>query len=146
MKTASLYKNRGELEKTLNQKIINTKLSKTLTDSTEEDWEDAFFALQYLNRNDKWSKGKIITGISEINKRSPEFQRALLELIYNFYPGEFNREVLQLYNLTDNSKVFAMCGEYLLLTFTNEDLKLLLKKAKQKLKSDPENIYIQQLI
>ena len=145
-KTAFLYKNRDVLEKTLNEKIINAKLGKPLSDSTEGDWEDAFFAIQYLNRNDAWIKGKIVNGITEMPKRSPEFQRAIIELIYNFYPGEFNREVLQLYNLTTNSKVFAMCGEYLLLTFTKPDVELLVKIAKQKLRSNHDDIFIQELL
>lgn len=145
-KNAFLYKNREVLEKTLNEKVINAKLGKPLSDSTEGDWEDAFFAIQYLNRNDAWIKSKIVKGVTEMPKRSPEFQRAIIELIYNFYPGEFNREVLQLYNLTNNSKVFAMSGEYLNLTFTKSDLELLVKKAKQKLHTNPDDIFILELL
>lgn len=144
--TPILYKDRIKLEKTLNQKIINEKLGKPLSDSTESDWEDAFFAIQYLNRNDAWVKSKIIKGITDIRKRSPEFQRAIIELIYNFFPGEFNREILQLYNLTDDPNIFAICGEYLLLTFTKNDVELIYKIAKQKNKNFPNNIFIQQLL
>ena len=144
--TVFLYKNRNKLEKTLNEKIINEKLGKPLSDTTESDWQDAFFAIQYLNRNDAWVKSKIIKGITDIRKRSPEFQRAIIELIYNFFPGEFNREILQLYNLTDDPGLFAICGEYLILTFNKNDLELIYKIAKQKNKKFPNNIFIQQLL
>ncbi len=95
------------------KKSITQNLSLPLSDSTEEDWEDAFYALELINYKQPWVNEKIKIAFAGIDKRSIEFQRALLELTYTNYRTQFQEEVLQFYSKTLNAKNFAMAGEYL---------------------------------
>src|SRR5436309_8356666 len=77
----ALKQNRQQLYRNLVNNI-NKDLSLPLTDSTEENWEDAFAAMELINYKSAWTDHKIFTAFSNIQKRTIEFQRALLELAY----------------------------------------------------------------
>ena len=93
---------------------INQNLSVSLTDSTEENWEGAFGAIEVLFYRSVFSDRKIYEAFEGIELRSTGFQKALLELAYTNYPGMFFEQVQRLLYKTDDPKVFAMCAEYLL--------------------------------
>ncbi len=103
-------------EKTYNN-IVNTSilknLSQPLTDSTEENWQNAFYALELINYKTPWVEGKIKQAFDSIEKRSAGFQRALLELCYTNYPKQFREEVYEITGKAITAKVFAMAAEYL---------------------------------
>jgi hypothetical protein len=99
---------------TVKNSIIKN-LSLPLTDSTEENWEDAFYAMEVLNYKQPWTNEKIKMAFDSIGKRSPEFQRSLLEMLYTLQLRSFSKPVLELGRWTNNAKIFAMCGEYLLM-------------------------------
>ncbi|MEO8765681.1 MAG: hypothetical protein ABI416_15380, partial [Ginsengibacter sp.] len=105
---------RAKLYDRLVKHSINQNLSIPLTDSTEENWEDAFDAIEVLLYRSPFSDQKIYKAFEEIGLRSMEFQRALLEVAYSNYPGLFFREVKNLLDTTSDPKIFAMCAEYLL--------------------------------
>jgi hypothetical protein len=88
-------------------------LGKPLTDSTEEDWQGGFWAMELMQYKQPWVKDKISTAFKDIASRSTGFQRALLELCYANYPGVFKTEIAALKQLTADAKIFAMCCEYL---------------------------------
>ena len=92
---------------------INKNLSLPLNDSTEENWEDAFSAIEVLLYKSPFTDEKIHTAFEVIEQRSTDFQKALLELAYSNYPGIFFRNVKSLLNNTADPKVFALCTEYL---------------------------------
>ena len=92
---------------------INKNLSLPLNDSTEENWEDAFSAIEVLLYKSPFTDEKIHTAFEVIEQRSTDFQKALLELAYSNYPGIFFRNVKSLLNNTADPKVFALCAEYL---------------------------------
>lgn len=93
---------------------ITKNLSTSLTDSTEENWADAFWSMELIRYKSPWVDSRIHTAFDGIEKRSIYFQRALMELLYANYPAEFLKEAEQLLNVSTNDKVFAMCAEYLL--------------------------------
>jgi hypothetical protein len=93
---------------------INHNLSMPLTDSTEENWEDAFGAIELLSYRSPFSNGKIHKAFEGVDQRSAMFQKALLELAYASYPHEFVPRVKALLSSTVDPKIFAMCAEYLL--------------------------------
>ncbi len=89
-------------------------LSKPLTDSTEELWQDAFGSMELIYHTSPWEDNRIRYAFDSINVRSPAFQRSLLELVYTNYPDQFAKEINELALQTRNEKIFAMCAEYLL--------------------------------
>jgi hypothetical protein len=93
---------------------IIKNLSLPLTDSTEENWADAFYAMEVIHYKQLWVNEKIKVAFDSIEKRSDGFQRALMELIYTNYKTEFRTSVRKLFLASTNAKVFAMCAEYLL--------------------------------
>jgi len=92
---------------------IIKNLSVPLTDSTEENWEDAFYAMELINYNQPWVNDKIKMAFDSIEKKSVGFQRALMELVYTNYKNNFVASTAALLQKTENAKVFAMCAEYL---------------------------------
>ncbi|MBS1513375.1 MAG: hypothetical protein JST86_21235 [Bacteroidetes bacterium] len=110
------YATAANREKT-HQNIINNSITKNLSqplsDSTEEDWEDAFYALELIHYKQPWVFDTIKSAFINIEKRSTGFQRTLLELCYVNYPTEFNEEVADFLSKTNNAKNFAMAAAYL---------------------------------
>jgi hypothetical protein len=103
-------------EKTYSNIVKNTitkNLSLPLTDSTEENWEDAFYAMEVLDYRQPWVIEKIKIAFIGIEKRSIGFQRALIEFCYAMYPELYITPVQKMLSNTGNSKIFALCTEYL---------------------------------
>ena len=105
---------RAKLHDRLIKYSINTNLSVPLNDSTEENWEDAFDALEVLLYKSPLVDAKIHKAFDEIETRSLDFQKALLGLAYTNYPGIFFQPVKKLLTGTNDPKVFSLCAEYLL--------------------------------
>ena len=81
--------NRAKEYRNLVNKSINKNLSLPLTDSTEEYWEDAFYAMELINYRTPWIDNKIRPLFDSLEERSIGFQRAYLALIYSLYPRDF---------------------------------------------------------
>jgi hypothetical protein len=99
-------------ERLVNYSIIKN-LSTPLNDSTEEKWEEAFDAIEVLLYKSPLTDKKIHGAFEEIENRSIDFQKALLQLAYTNYPGMFDQQVKNLLHNTNDAKVFAMCAEYI---------------------------------
>jgi hypothetical protein len=93
---------------------INRNLSLSLSDSTEENWMDAFYSIEMLRYKSPWIENKMREVFNGIEKRSDALQFALIECVYDAYPVIFETPVKKLLDNTGNSKVFAACSEYLL--------------------------------
>lgn len=93
--------------------IITKNLYLPLSDSTEENWISAFDAVEVLRYTPYWISETVSAAFDGIEKRSPGFQRALLEFCYAMYPDSFTAPVETLASTTSNSKIFALCTEYL---------------------------------
>ena len=101
---------------------INNNLSLELNDSTEEKWEEAFGAIELMVYKSAVSDKKIHDAFTNIENRSIEFQRSLVEVVYPIYPLQFKNEVHQMLTNTNDPKLFTMCAEYLLADKGNMEL------------------------
>jgi hypothetical protein len=137
-------------QKTYNNTVkhsIIKNLSLPLTDSTEENWQDAFYAMELINYKQPWVIEKIKLAFDSVEKRSMAFQRALLELVYTNYTNEFKKRVDSLFVKTKNAKLLAMCAE-ILLKADNSTIRrdkisdVISKKAAAYDSSDRQSIYI----
>ena len=114
--------------------IIQNNISLPLNGSTEENWQDAFGAMELLNYRTPFIDARISTAMDSVEKRSSGFQRAMLEMIYSLYPKDFMLQVISLAKQTNNAKLFAMCCEYLLINNRHSEYKnLVLTRAKDSL-------------
>jgi hypothetical protein len=105
---------RANLYERLVKNTITKNLSMPLSDSTEENWRDAFNAMEVLDFKSPFTLAKVHTAFDKIEIRSAFFQKALLEVIYTLYPKVFSSQVTGLLNNSFDPKVFAMCSEYLI--------------------------------
>jgi hypothetical protein len=142
-----LKENREKLFRNLVNKTIYRNLSNLPTDSTEEDWQNAFGAMELLNYKSPWIDNKVSKAMDSIQYRTIPFQRAMLECIYTNYPEKFSSQVKGLLEQTTDAKIFAMCSAYLLENNKNEEQKnYVSEKAATWYLNNPENPLIHELI
>ena len=138
---------RNILYRNLVQNTITKNLSLPLSFDTEENWIDAFWAIELLRYQSPWINGRINTAIDSIEKRSPIFQRALLELVFSSYANQYIKQVNALLNSCEDAKVFAMGVAYRmqnnLSPFPNNQLE---NKITQLIKTKKDEAIIQQLM
>ncbi len=142
----ALKANREKLYRNLVQQTINKNLSFPLTDSTEENWQDAFNAMEILRYKSMWIDGRVKIAAEQMHQQSADFQRAALELFYANYPDTFYQQVKLLLMATYHPKIFAMCAHYILQSSrANADANFLAVKTKQLSETYPDNPILQQL-
>ena len=105
---------RAKLYERLVKNTITKNLSLPLTDSTEENWQEAFNAMEVLDFTSPFTLANVHAAFDNIVTRSAFFQKALLEVIYTLYPKKFSSQVTGLLHNSFDPKVFAMCSEYLI--------------------------------
>ncbi len=105
--------NRNKTHNNIVKNIIIKNLGLPLTDSIEESWQDAFYAMEVLQYKQPWVLEKIKIAFTSVEKRSAKFQMALLELVYTNYKNDFISGTAALMQKTEDAKVFTMCAEYL---------------------------------
>ena len=111
------------LDKSINQTITESLLL-PLNDSTENKHMSAFWAMELIQYRNRITDTSIKYSLKDFYKRSVNFQRALLEVIYTLYQNEFSNEVRQLISSLNDPKLFAMCIHYLK---SNTDVEILKK-------------------
>lgn len=143
----ALKANREKVYRNLVQQTINKNLSLPLNDSTEENWQSAFSAMEVLRYRSMWIDGKVFSAAEQMHTRSISFQRLSLELFYSLYPDTLYRPVKLLLMQTTEPKIFAMCAEYILQSKrTREDANFLAVKTKQLLEANTGNPILEQLM
>ncbi len=100
--------------------IITKSLTYPLTEYTEESWQDAFNAMEVFHFSTPFTLSKVQEAFEKLEERSLNFKRALLEVVYTLYPGQFSQPVFNLMQETNNPRIFAMAAEYLLLSEENK--------------------------
>ena len=144
---STLKENRDKLYRNLVRNTINKNLSLTLTDSTEDNWQDAFGAIELINYKSPWVEGRLQLAMDGITSRSARFQRALIELAYSNYPDKYYQSVKQLLMQADDAKIFAMCAAYILQSkHAQEDANFLSVKTKQQLAAKLGDPILEQLL
>ncbi|MFT3681323.1 MAG: hypothetical protein QM791_13685 [Ferruginibacter sp.] len=140
----ALKANRTKLYQSLVKNTITKNLSLPLSDSTEENWMDAFYAMQLVKYKSPWADNCVRSAFDSIEKRNSDFQFALMELAYANYPAILVKEAEHLWNIATDNKVFALCGEYLLTTKTSLETEITAKALIQ-LDEDSNNVVMDQL-
>lgn len=142
-----LKKNRDKLYRNIINNSINKNLSAPLTDSTEEKWQDAFAALEFINYRSPWANNKIRAIADSMQNRSILFQRSMLELLYVNYPKQYTSQVKALLEQTNDPKIFSMCAEYLLKSDSSiEQKKNIAAITAAKYAGDPGNPFSSELL
>ncbi len=116
---------------------ISRNLSLPLSDSTEENWMDAFYSVELLRYKAPWVENKLHQAFSRIENRSGSFQHALMECIYDPYPDAFIKEVRFLFDTTADAKCFALCAGYLLRKDSTDPV--IIEKITQRKNQYPAN-------
>lgn len=98
----------------LTTQTIEEALQKNLHDSTESHWQGAFWAMGLTQYRSAHTDKAIGQAIEQFDQRSIDFQRALLEVIYQLYPVTFTPAMETIIQQTRNPKIFAMGVNYLL--------------------------------
>lgn len=136
--------NREKLFRNIVRNTINSNLSKPLNDSTEEYWQDAFWAMLVTNYKSPWIKNRIHLAFSNLENRSPDFKKGLLEMVNVIYPQTFEEEIKQVLENDTSSLIFSMALVNLYkLPFSNKAILKL--KLRNKLEQNPGNILLHQL-
>ncbi|MEO7444349.1 MAG: hypothetical protein ABIT96_09850 [Ferruginibacter sp.] len=102
-----------KMHRNLIQNTINKNLGYTLGDSTEDNWQDAFQAMEVLQYKSPWVQGRLNMAAVRLGSAGISFQRMFLEMAYSLYPKIYTPEVQQLLLQTTDPKIFAMCAVYL---------------------------------
>ena len=97
----------------LTRTAILGSLGEPLNDSTEDQWEGAFDAMEIIRYQNPYVKPRLEVAFDSLQARTPDFQRALLELVYTNFPKSFQTRVSQFIQHATLPKLFAMCAEYL---------------------------------
>lgn len=143
----ALKANREKVHRNLVQQTINKNLSLSLNDSTEENYQSAFNAMEVLRYRSMWIDGKIKSAAEQLHLRSTTFQRSALELFYSLYHDTLYQPVKLLLMQTTEPKIFAMCAEYILQSKrVMEDANFLAVKTKQMLEANPDHPILEQLV
>ena len=100
---------------------ITKNLSKPLNAVNEEYWIDAFDAIELTTYRSAFVDSRVKLAFDSIEKRSPEFQRALLEMAYSNYKGKYTDVAEKLMLKTPEPKIFAMAAEHYLAAGTDPD-------------------------
>jgi len=96
------------------ENIILKNLQKSLSDDTEENWQSAFQAMEVVDFKNDFTWQKMQEALSSALFQSVDFQRHVLETAFALYPDQFIHEVTAIMRNTQDPKIFAMCGVYLL--------------------------------
>jgi hypothetical protein len=134
--------NRTKTYNNIVKNIITKNLALPLTDSTEENWQDAFYAMEVLQYKQPWILQKAVAAFTGIEKRSEQFQKALIQFVYTNYKNSFVPQVATFTKTVTNAKLLSMCAEYL---FANNQMdkysKLLQNKIAEIRKGANEQDY-----
>jgi hypothetical protein len=106
--------NRAKVYKWMVDTTIRQYLSEPAADSTEGDWNEAFWSIELLVYKNDFVKRKLAEAWQKAEVLSEYFQKNLIEVCYAVYPTEFKKPVIDLLNSTTSVAVFLRCAEYLL--------------------------------
>ena len=114
--------NRSKFYNDMVNHSITKNLALPLTDETEENWKDAFNAMELINYQHAWTKPVIKKAVDSMEKRSPYFQQELLEMLYANQQLQYLKPIAHLLATTQSAKIFAICAEYLLVADTSKKI------------------------
>ena len=141
----AIANNKALLYKNMLTNGITKNISTPLTDSTEENWIQAFNTIALLQYQSPWINNQIQIAVTDVAKRSNEFNMALLQLLYSNYPVQYAAPIMQwLQSSTLPNHVFALAVEYVYKAMPASKLQLLQLLTKQQWQAG-SNLPLQQL-
>jgi hypothetical protein len=93
---------------------IKQYLQDPLTDTTDGEWNNAFWAMELLQYKDDFTKQKLAVAWNHAAEFDDDFQKNLLETTYSLYKKEFKPQVLRFMRQTQSVSIFIRCAEYVL--------------------------------
>ena len=111
---STTQQNRARLYKQMVDTSIRLSLSDPLSDSTEGEWNEAFWSIELLVYKNDFVTKKLRHAWKLADSLSEDFQKNLIEVAYAVYPIEFKLQATKLLNATTSIPVFIRCAEYLL--------------------------------
>ena len=142
----AIKENRNKVQRNIIQNTITKNLSLPLNGDTEDNWTDAFEAMELTRYNSPWTDAKVQLAFDSIGYRGLGFQRSLLELAYARYPRLFAKQAEALSGTTPDSKIYAMCIEYLLLNSHSITPQSLAKGRLLRVKNEKDEAIEKQLL
>jgi hypothetical protein len=104
-----------QLEYSRLTKMVDATLKLPFADSTQINYESAFWAMEYLEYKPSAALPKLKKIVQLFSFLDTSFRNNLLELIYSNYPKELEYDVKKLLKEpTLTPKQFAVCSEYLI--------------------------------
>jgi hypothetical protein len=108
-----LANNRTTMHRNMVNNGITKNLSTPLSDSTEENWINAFTTIALIQYQSPWVNSKLQTCFKDFTIRGNSFKKAFLQLLFSNYPKQFFTEVQKICTLTLPDDIFALAVEYL---------------------------------
>ncbi len=97
----------------LKTRVIKGNFDLPLSNSTEEKWEEAFWAVQLILDTSDSTLSKIRTALNSFSTRGAGFIRSALQAGYTLFPDSLIPESRAIFEYSSNSKLFAMAALYL---------------------------------
>ena len=128
-------------------KSIEKNLSLPISDSTEEQWMDAFYTMELTGYKSLWADRKIKMAAGSLQQHSNYFQYALIELLHTNYKKIYAAEVAELLKATNDPKCFAYGVQYLLAENPGALLnEALMGNLMRLFNNDNNNVYASQVM
>lgn len=125
-------KSRELMRKRMVDTSIYMNLTLPLSDSTEGDWIDGFWAMELFHIKNDFTKSKVAEGWKQAADLSEDFQTNLLEVSFSLFPGAFNNEAFKLMETTESIPIFVIASEYIMNTAASEEEKKMITKMLEK--------------
>ncbi|MBN1637433.1 MAG: hypothetical protein JW866_00585 [Ignavibacteriales bacterium] len=108
----TINENRIKFKNDLIEKI-NSTIKKELNSETVKEWEEIFWAINFIRYKNDDVKNCFKKIFENIDSYSISFQRAFLESVYAIFEDEFVAQCWEVIKTTDNDKIFAMASLYI---------------------------------
>ncbi len=104
---------RTSFKKNLTENIIGKNLNLPLNDSTEKNWDQAFWGMELILDSSRSAETHIKNSFKYFSAGSLSFQRSMMEAAYTLFPSDLSGEISSVVVNTSDPKIFAMGVNYL---------------------------------
>ena len=124
---------------------INKNLSLPFTADNEDQLSNAFYSIGLIKYRSVFVDNKIDSAVKTMSLRSIDYQKALLNLINSDYPKKYTAYIFTVFKNAKDAKLMAMAANYLLLTATPPQLKVMELQTVSQLAQSPDNAILYEL-
>lgn len=132
--------NRDQLRRKMVDTSIYINLKLPLTENTEGEWIDAFWAMELLRIKNDFTEKKVAEAWNNYQNLSEYFQTNLLEVSFSLFPKIFKTSVFELLKQTNSNPLFVIAAEYLLdAGITQAEKEKIIQLISQKFNNETDN-------